>query len=71
MSGAVALVVAAVPIIPAATSAGAGSVPAITHHDMSDVSAHAKKKPKARRKAPKKEEYLRAAPSEPPPGARK
>jgi hypothetical protein len=71
MSGAVALVFAAVPILPVAASARAGNVPAITHHDMSDVSAHEKKKPKARRKAPKKEEFLRAAPSEPPPGARK
>jgi hypothetical protein len=33
----IALVFAAVPIIPAATSAGAGSVPVLSHRDMSDV----------------------------------
>jgi hypothetical protein len=38
--------------------------------DLSELSG-AKKKKKAARKAPKKEQYLRAVPSEPPAGAKK
>jgi hypothetical protein len=67
----VALVFAAVLIGPASTPAPAAGAPGLfTHLDVSDLSTAGKKKAK-KRKAPKKEEYLRAAPSEPPAGARK
>jgi hypothetical protein len=48
----------------------AGNLGSDVRQDVSDASAIAKKK-KAPRKAAKKEEYLRAAPSEPPLGAKK
>jgi hypothetical protein len=68
----VALAFASILLIPAGTPAGAGSTSIFSvHQDASDVSTAGKKKKKPKRKAPKKEEYLRAAPSEPPAGAKK
>jgi hypothetical protein len=67
----VAFVFAMVLIVPASTPASAGGTPGLaTHADVSDLSAAGKEKAK-KRKAPKKEEYLRTAPSEPPAGAKK
>jgi hypothetical protein len=66
-----ALAFAALLIVPPSTPAPAAGAPGLsTLQDVSDLSTAGKKKAK-KRQAPKKEEYLRAAPSEPPPGARK
>jgi hypothetical protein len=57
-------------LVPAGGPTGATSQSGYdVRHVASDVSAA--KKTKKARKAPKKEEYMRAAPSEPPPGAKK
>jgi hypothetical protein len=61
---------AALLLLPAVSPAGAGSTRIVSApQDVSDLSA-AQKRKKAGKKAPKKEEYMRAAPSGPPPGAK-
>ena len=57
------LVAAAAILTPAALSAAPAHAPGLTAAQATDLSAAKKKKPKVRKAAAPKEEYLKAAPS--------
>jgi len=68
----IAMVFAAVVLIPAAASVQAARAPRLTAQQgaMSEVSSSHTRKHKAKKKPAKKEEYLRAVPSGAPAGAK-
>lgn len=66
----IAMAFAAVMLIPAGGTLHAGTAPEFTCKPGASFNLSSAKKKKARKKAAQKEEYLRAVPSGPPPGAK-
>jgi hypothetical protein len=66
----IAMAFGAVMLIPAGGPLRADTAPELTSQPGASVDLSSAKKKKARKKAAQKEEYLRAVPSGPPPGAK-
>jgi hypothetical protein len=66
----IAMAFAALLLIPAGAASRAGSAPMLTAYLHGSFDVSSAKRKKAKRKAVKKEQYLRAVPSTPPPGTK-